>query len=76
VGGMSNDFPINFNDVDLGLKLLSLDYVHLWTGLTRLFHFESLTRSTQLAETDEPNLRARWNRYFNDDPYAPIVSSQ
>lgn len=76
VGGMSDIFPVNFNDVDLGLKLLTLGYVHVWTGQTRVFHFESLTRSTELESMDEPNLRARWNRYFSADPYASIVASQ
>jgi GT2 family glycosyltransferase len=75
-GGMSDALPINFNDVDLGLKLTELGYVHLLRGDVLLYHFESLTRATVLEEADEPTLRARWGRYFTYDPFVDELSSQ
>ena len=70
MGGMTLDLPIDFNDVDFGLKLLESGYRILWTPETRVYHFESLTREVTLGPNDEHHLRRRWARYFVNDPYA------
>jgi GT2 family glycosyltransferase len=74
-GGMSDAVPINFNDVDLSLKLTELGYVHFLRGDVLLCHFESLTREKVLEEADEPTLRARWGLYFTYDPFVDELSS-
>ena len=35
------DFPLNYNDVDFGFKVLEAGYRIIWTPEAELFHFES-----------------------------------
>ena len=52
VGGLSYDFPVNFNDVDLSLKLISIGYRIVWTPLVRLRHLESASRPASVTESE------------------------
>lgn len=72
VGGMTEALPLNFNDVDLCLKLVATGHTNVVTPAARLHHFESSTRTAQVldSETDaldwwaplslrEPNVHVR-----------------
>ncbi|MFZ9422539.1 MAG: glycosyltransferase family 2 protein [Ilumatobacteraceae bacterium] len=70
VGGMSLDYPVSFNDVDLGNKVLESDLKILWTPLARLYHFESLTRDKTVTQEEGLALERRWKRFYNNEVYS------
>ncbi|MDA3039860.1 MAG: glycosyltransferase [Actinomycetota bacterium] len=69
VGGFTKLFPLNFNDVDLGLKLVSRGYRNVVDNRTRLYHFETSTRPKTVEANEVHLLFERWNGLINDDPW-------
>ncbi len=69
VGGLSPAFPINFNDVDLSLKITSAGYRILITPFAVLHHFESRTRERSVASHEVMALRDRWDHRLHVDPF-------
>lgn len=68
VGGLSPAFPVNFNDVDLGFKILDAGYRIIATPHAVLHHFESRTRQRRAVATEVAFLRGRWaHRLASDD---------
>jgi O-antigen biosynthesis protein len=76
VGGFDAiHFPVEFNDIDLCLRLEERGFATLWTPFARLIHFESATRGkatfrrldTHAAE--RAYFRQRWADRLRDDPY-------
>jgi hypothetical protein len=83
VGGLDEAlFPINFNDVDLCLKLRARGYRIIFTPHTALLHFESATRGAERTNFDQERaarelatLRARWGETVANDPfYSPLLN--
>jgi GT2 family glycosyltransferase len=70
VGGFDETLPIDFNDVDLCLRLRRLGYAIVYTPLALLYHHESATRGHfHLPEYQDLFLQ-RWGRQIrNGDPY-------
>jgi O-antigen biosynthesis protein len=68
-GGMCELLPVNFNDVDLSLKLRHLGYRIVWTPHAVLHHFESLTRNAEVANWERDFIFARWFDVLHADPY-------
>jgi glycosyltransferase involved in cell wall biosynthesis len=66
-GGMSVSFANCFNDVDFCFKVLELGYRIIWTPHSRLFHYESITRTPDVAEMELCLLYRRWGRFFDAD---------
>jgi len=60
VGGLSTEFPGNYNDVDLCLKIRSSGGSAVFTPDARLFHFESKTRDASIRPDEIARLRQRW----------------
>ena len=71
LGGLSTEFPASFNDVDFANKLLGFGQRIVWTPLTRLYHFESLSRDPTASEHELTMLTKRWGRTFGKDPFSP-----
>jgi GT2 family glycosyltransferase len=69
VGGMSAAFPINYQDVDYGLKLRAQGYRTVYNPEVELFHFESSSRAPDVADAERALLRARWGKILAHDPY-------
>jgi GT2 family glycosyltransferase len=72
VGGMDERFPLNYNDVDLCLKLHQAGYRNVVTPYAELTHYESATRQAGLKPREWENLNNKWRDYLkslNDDPY-------
>ena len=67
VGGFSETFPLNFNDVDLCLKLLCRGFRSVVDCGTEVIHLESATRNPSLKDWEHPLLRARWDEFLHDD---------
>jgi GT2 family glycosyltransferase len=69
VGGLSTEYPGNYNDVDLALKIRSTGASILWTPHARLFHFESKTRVATVAHDEVELLCRHWGTKLLADPY-------
>lgn len=70
VGGLSLAFPLNYNDVDYGLKLHASGYRVLCTPEARLRHFESSSRGPgDVADEEKALLHSRWRRAVMRDPF-------
>jgi GT2 family glycosyltransferase len=73
VGGLSNRLPNNFNDVDFNQKIRHAGYRILWTPYSAMYHFESLSRNSQVDDFELEEITLRWFRQMRNDHYdAPI----
>lgn len=63
VGGFTEQLPMNFNDIDLCLKIDRTGRRLLWLHDVVLFHFESISRSPDVAEWESRFMRQRWGNY-------------
>jgi O-antigen biosynthesis protein len=70
VGGLSTDFPVNYNDIDYCLKLRARGLRVVYDPGTRLYHFESSSRSTEVADWEKEKLIERWRPLIDPDPYS------
>jgi GT2 family glycosyltransferase len=69
VGGLSTQFPGNWNDVDFALKVQQAGYRIIFTPHAKFFHFESKTRVALRIEAEVAKLGHRWGDILDDDPY-------
>jgi GT2 family glycosyltransferase len=69
VGGLSTQFPANWNDVDFALKVQQAGYRTIFTPHAKFFHFESKTRVALRIEAEVAKLGHRWGDILDDDPY-------
>jgi len=60
VGGFSQVFPLNYNDMDYCLKLRTTGLRTVYDPDTVLHHFESSSRSTEVDDWEKEELIARW----------------
>ncbi len=85
VGGLNEvELPVEFNDVDLCLKLVEKGYRNLWTPYAELYHLESGSRG--YAHSPEKAIRLkraaayiarRWGYMLDHDPcWNPNLSLQ
>ncbi|MFT4123394.1 MAG: glycosyltransferase [Microbacteriaceae bacterium] len=71
VGGFSERLALNFNDVDFCLKVRFLGLRLLWLEAVTLFHFESVSRSTEVSEEEAAFMMRRWGDFRRmPDAYA------
>ena len=71
VGGFSETFPNNYNDVDLCLKLRHVGLRVLYSPHAVMYHFESQTRQPLVSSTEKLLIERRWGEHFERDPYLP-----
>lgn len=70
IGGFSQAFPGNYNDVDLSLKVSESGARVAVAGGARLYHFESKTRDATVQRSEIEQLHLRWVRRISaDDNY-------
>jgi GT2 family glycosyltransferase len=69
VGGLSTQFPGNWNDIDFALKVQQAGYRIIFTPHAKFFHFESKTRVALRIEAEVAKLGHRWGDILDDDPY-------
>jgi GT2 family glycosyltransferase len=60
IGGMSRQFPMNYNDVDLSFKVRTAGRRIVCTPYALLYHFESKTRRAGIAHGELSAIRSRW----------------
>ena len=71
VGGLTEDLPFNYNDVDLAMKIQRCGYRVLWLAEPVLFHFESKSRPVEAPAVFEREfVRRRWGT-FPTEPFLP-----
>lgn len=71
VGGFSTQFPGNYNDVDLCLKLRANGGRIVCSGGARLYHFESKSRDATVRPEDLERIHARWSAELATDRFWP-----
>ncbi|WP_035139558.1 glycosyltransferase family 2 protein [Fischerella sp. PCC 9605] len=72
LGGLDEDFPLNYNDVDLCLKAHQFGYRNIVTPYAQLIHYESASRQKGLRPGEWNKLNDKWKDYFHKlgtDPY-------
>ncbi len=69
VGGFTEAFPINFNDVDYCLKIRDRGYRIVFTPYAQLVHFESMSREARLNPGEMDLLNRIWGEKIHRDPY-------
>ncbi|MCJ2135050.1 glycosyltransferase [Methylobacterium sp. J-026] len=73
VNGFDADFALDFNDVDLCLKLRQLGYRIVYTPFAEMAHHESASRQASFAPGPQiARFLRRWNDVLAEDPaYSP-----
>jgi GT2 family glycosyltransferase len=71
VGGFEEEnLPIQFNDVDLCLRIRERGYYIVYTPFAELYHHESVTRGHFSGDrTENLYMRKHWGEVMDNDPY-------
>ena len=69
VGGLSAQFPGDYNDIDFALKMQLLGKRVIYTPHTDCFHFESKTREAKLNPAHVALLGERWRDQLENETY-------
>lgn len=80
IGGLDEEFPVAYNDVDLCLKIRKLGKVVVMNPFIEAYHYESKTRGYEITEEkkrrleeDTKRLKNKWKDVFEkEDPYFNI----
>jgi len=70
VGGLSTTLPVNYNDIDYCLKQYAKGRRIVYDPDLVLYHFESSTRSSDVADWEKDRLRDRWRHLTSVDPFS------
>lgn len=70
LGGLSENLPNNYNDIDLCLKAWRAGYRVVWLADARAYHFESQSRQNLVHDWELEFLNNRWWQP-PQDPYMP-----
>jgi O-antigen biosynthesis protein len=83
VNGFSEEFVVEYNDVDFCLKVLEAGYLNLYVPHVELYHYESVSRghphstseSYKLHVKEVNKFRKKWMKYVDHDPcYNPNLT--
>jgi GT2 family glycosyltransferase len=69
VGGMCEELPSSYNDVDLGFKLKELGKKLMYVPSIQFVHYESISRDPTVGEEETALIWRRWGRFFEHDPF-------
>jgi GT2 family glycosyltransferase len=70
VGGLTTVLPVNYNDIDYCLKQYSRGRRIVYDPDLVMYHFESSTRSGEVADWEKEMLLRRWAYLTAVDPFA------
>ncbi|HEX6152617.1 MAG TPA: glycosyltransferase [Solirubrobacterales bacterium] len=77
VGGLPTELPVNYNDVEYCLKLGAAGLRVVYDPDTLLYHFESSSRSSEVADWEKEHLLANWRQATAHDPVShPYLAQQ
>lgn len=76
VGGFTEELSVNYNDIDLCLKLFEAGYRNVYDPEAVLYHFESLSRGADFSydkavrmRQEQTDMKKRWGALLKRDPY-------
>lgn len=69
VEGMDEQFPLNYNDIDLCLRLQARGWRTVVDNQTELTHLETSSRPAGSETWEVEAFRERWGRWLDNDPY-------
>jgi GT2 family glycosyltransferase len=69
-GGLSDELPVNYNDIDYCLKMRAGGLRVVYDADTVLYHFESSSRDTKVNDWEKSLLQERWGSAIAQDPYS------
>ena len=69
LGGLPEDLPLNYNDVDLCHKVIRSGRRVVVTPGARLHHYESSTRTAEILDSEVQRLQQRWSWLAWADPW-------
>ncbi|CAN2039799.1 O-antigen biosynthesis protein [Candidatus Magnetomoraceae bacterium gMMP-15] len=84
VGGFDKKLSVEFNDVDICLRIRDKGYRILWTPYAKLYHMESITRGVDIMpknlyrnKQENNYMKSKWGDTLQNDPfYNPNLSLQ
>ncbi|WP_449229712.1 glycosyltransferase family 2 protein [Azospirillum argentinense] len=77
VGGFEEALAINYNDIDLCLKVWDRGLRIVYTAQAELFHFESRNRERSVAAHEQAIFLERWGERVSTDPfYSPYFAAR
>ncbi|AWI87472.1 glycosyl transferase [Methylobacterium sp. DM1] len=71
IGGFDEGFAINYNDIDLCLRLRERGLRTVYCAEARLHHYESRNRIPTVDPAEQGRFRKRWGAGLARDPYYP-----
>lgn len=74
VGGLCEELPGSFNDVDFSFKIRAAGYRLIWLAVVRLYHFESRTRDKTVHPWEHRFVLDRWETPARDY-YLPTLAA-
>lgn len=72
VGGMCEELPSSYNDVDLGFKLKETGKKLMYVPSIQFVHYESMSRDPTVGTEETALIWRRWGRYFDHDPLVQL----
>jgi GT2 family glycosyltransferase len=70
LGGMTTTLPVNYNDIDYCLKVHRSGRRTVYDPDLVMYHFESSSRDTEVADWEKERLLERWSGVTAVDPYS------
>jgi O-antigen biosynthesis protein len=82
IGGMDENFPVAYNDIDLCLRISEKNYKIIYNPYSILYHFESKSRGEDIKDenlirfqNDAKQLIKKWGNKLHNDPfYSPNLT--
>ncbi|MEP6607092.1 MAG: glycosyltransferase family 2 protein [Burkholderiaceae bacterium] len=82
VGGLDENLPVTFNDIDFCLRVRKAGYRNVWTPYAEIIHHECATRGADSSpgararvEAETRVMKQRWPAVLQNDPaYSPNLS--
>ncbi|MER2248745.1 glycosyltransferase [Methylorubrum podarium] len=71
IGGFDEGYAINYNDIDLCLRLGERGLRTVYCGQASLHHYESRNRIPTVDPAEQARFRKRWGARLARDPYYP-----
>ena len=77
MNGFSEEFPINYNDVDYCLRLIESGKRVVYAADAELLHYESQSRDEAVSTEEEAHFRRIWGSRTERDPfYSPNLDKK
>lgn len=70
LGGLTEELPVNYNDIDYCLEACASGRRVVYDPDTVMYHFESSSRSSEVDDEEKKWLRDRWLPFTDPDPYS------